>query len=135
MIKMKNPAARRLATVVSGFAMLVGAGVALAPTASAWDGNTHVNRCGILRNENCGHGGVGDNNRRVFAYDQRSDDAGFRTNYRMTNGVEDFVKDPDGNGGGSGQVWTPEPVAAYQVCSEQSGGPAWWFCSNWIPVL
>ncbi|MFJ8431595.1 hypothetical protein ACIQ9P_09855 [Kitasatospora sp. NPDC094019] len=125
----------RLAAVLGGITMMAGVGVAQAPAANAWDGNTHVNRCGILRTENCGHGGVGDNNRRVFAYDQRSDDAGFRTNYRMINGVVDFIKDPDGNGGGSGQVWTPEIVSAYQVCSEQPGGPAFWFCSGWISVL
>ncbi|MEV7782996.1 hypothetical protein [Kitasatospora sp. NPDC088351] len=132
---MKIKTSRRLTTVIGGLAVVVGAGVGLAPAASAWDGNTHINRCGVFRTENCGHGGVGDGNRRVFAYDQRSDDAGFRTNYRMINGVVDFVKDPDGNGGGSGQVWTPELVSAYQVCSEQPGGPAWWFCSDWISVI
>ncbi|MFD9486810.1 hypothetical protein [Streptomyces sp. NPDC059991] len=125
----------RIGTLAGVALSLSLAGVALAPTASAWDGNTHVNRCGVLRNQNCGHGGVADNNRRVFAYDQRSDDAGFRTNYRMINGVVDYIKDPDGNGGVGGQVWTPQPVSAYQVCSEQSGGPAWWFCSDWISVL
>lgn len=134
MVITKARTTRRLATVVSGLAMLVGAGVALAPAASARDSNTHVNRCGILRDQNCGHGGVADNNRRVFAYDQRSDDAGFSTSYRMANGTEGYIKDPDGNGGASGQVRTPEPVVSYKVCSEQPGGSAWWRCSDWIDV-
>ncbi|MFG2489406.1 hypothetical protein ACGFSI_42555 [Streptomyces virginiae] len=124
----------RLAAVASGLAVIIGAGVGLAPTASAIDGNTHVNRCGPFFTENCGHGGVGDNNRRVFAYDQRSDGYGFRTSYRMLNGDENYIEDPDGNGGNSGQVWTPSPVTSYRVCSKQ-GNPIWWQCSDWIWVL
>ncbi|MFD7451829.1 hypothetical protein [Kitasatospora sp. NPDC059827] len=132
---MRIESGRRIATVLGGLAVVVGVAVAQAPTASAWDSNTHLNKCGIFFNQNCGHGGVGDNNRRVFAYDQRADDNGFRTEYRMTNGDSGAIKDPDGDGGGSGQIWTPAPVKSYRVCSEQGNDYRFWPCSEWINVL
>lgn len=132
---MKIDMRKRFAAVGGALAVIVGAGVGLAPTASAWDSNTHVNQCGTFFTENCGHGGVGDNNWRVFAYDQRSDGDGFRTNYKMLNGQEGYIDDPDGNGGLSGQVWTPSQVSSYRVCSKQGSDPRFWPCSRWIRVL
>jgi hypothetical protein len=119
----------KLAIAASGAGLLV---YTAAPAALANGAIAGPLACGFLSLSLCGHGGVNQNNRHVYACDDLADGEGYGINYRLANGGRGTVIDGNGSAAGCGGRIVGSPtnrVILIQGCSIGLG-----LCTNPLPV-
>ena len=119
----------KLAIAASGAGLLVYAAAPVALADVAFSGPIV---CGFLGLSPCGHGGVNQSNRHVYACDDLADGKGYAVNYRLANGGRGTVADGNGSAAGCGGRVVGSPtnrVVLVQGCSTTLG-----ICTQPLPV-
>ena len=106
----------KLAIAASGAGLLV---YAAAPAALANASLSGPLWCGPIGLTSCGHGGVNQSNRHVYACDDVADGQGYAINYGLRNGGTGSVLDGNGSAAGCGGRIVGSPtnkVVWFQGC-------------------
>jgi hypothetical protein len=119
----------KLAIAASGAGLLV---YAAAPAALANAAIAGPLACGFLSLSLCGHGGVNQNNRHVYACDDLADGQGYVIRYGLANGGTGSVLDGNGSAAGCGGRIVGSPTN--RVIWIQGCGLGVGLCTNPLPL-